>query len=80
MAEMYEAQIYEAIKWHSCPFCHNVTPREYGWRSLGYRKTRRAIVNLVNRSLSTGYTFRILEKDAIKGWTESHMRGVKGYG
>lgn len=76
---MYALDIWEP-KGHQCPHCGNSTYTGGAWRRLGTRKTRRAIVNLANRSLSTGYSYRIQEQTEHGAWRNSHMRGVKGYG
>lgn len=76
---MYALDIWEPMG-HQCPNCGNLTHTGGWWRRLGTRKTRRAIVNLANRSLSTGFNFRIQERTKDRAWINSHMRGVKGYG
>ena len=81
MAEMYRLEMWEAVS-RTCEACgHRTFERMTGrWVMLGERKTRRAIINLANTKLSTGFEFRIMRRSPIKGWMLDTMRGVKGYG
>lgn len=81
MAEMYSLEKWELV-YRTCEACGHRTPEKMTgrWVVLGERKTRRAIVNLANASLSTGFSYRIMRRSSIKGWVQDTMRGVKGYG